>query len=987
MLSVSTIVHIRRKRDLRGRTASHAALTLALLISLITAGFALGVALAYTQLTRELPSVEVLALWLEPPHGILLQPTRFYDRSGEHVIYTLELPNIPQRKYLYFPTSATLEEARSASDFLPAPLVAATLATFDPAFWDHPHFSFQDLLDQNTPSLARRLVSDLLFARHKPGIKRAFQENILAAQLVRKYGPGKIIEWFLNSVAFGHGVYGAEAAAQFYFGKPASSLSAAEAAFLCAIAENPGLNPAISQDDLIKRQKEIIQKMLQEQWLTPDEATQAAQEELSLLPLPASMPGVHQGKLEAGISPFYISLVLQQLGQILPVAELQRGGYRVITTLDTELQAELFCTLSYQLSRVNNSTSPEVPEACTASRLLPSLVQKAALPGSPLQGEALLLDVRRGQVLAFASSSEPAHSSTALPRHPAGTMITPFIYLTAFTRGMGPASLVWDIPPDSESLIPLQELSSSYHGPVRLRLALANDYLMPAFQVIQQVGAENIGHMLQQLGIAFLEGEANLLTSQPEAFFEAKVSLLDLAKGYAVIANQGMSATTLGAKGQNAPDSTNNRFTSNLSSSPLSVVLRVERASGEVITSWEEVDQRPIVAPQLAYLLHHILSDEIARWPSLGHPNPLEIGRPAAVKLGKTLRGEGAWVIGYLPQLLAGVWIGAEPPFEADAAAQEMMRNAAAGLLHAIAQYNRARFPLQDWQRPPGIVQVQVCDPSGMLPTPSCANVVNEIFLEGSEPTHNDTLYQLVPINRSNGKLATIFTPPELISERAFLSIPPEAESWAKLAGVELAPKDYDVIPADLPVYAEAHITEPAMFAFVRGTVPIIGSAGGAGFSSYILQYGAGLYPQSWYTLVESDRRVSEGTLATWDTQGLDGLYVVQLLVVREDRNIKRANLLVTVDNLPPQISIVYPYPGSTMRAAVEKLITFSAEVQDNIRVQSVSFILDGTTLITLEQPPYAYTWEAIIGAHQLRLIATDVAGNSNEAQINFNIE
>ncbi len=987
MPSVTTIIRLRRKTLLQGRSLQRAALSFSLVFSLIAASLAMGTALAYANLTRDLPSIEMIPQWLEPPEGILLQPTRFYDRTAEHIIYTLESQAIAQRKYLYFPSSTTLSETRSASDFLPANLVAAILVTFDPDFWEQPTVTLQDLWRRNTSTLAQRFVSELLFTHEKPGIKRTFQEQILANQLVKRYGQGKVIEWFLNSAPFGSGVYGADAASWYYFGKPASSLRLAEAAFLAAMAEKPELDPRLSKDMLLQRQKEILQAMLQYQWVQPDEGTQAIQEEVSLSPHVQADSGLLEGRAEEGISPAYLALVVQQLAETMPISVLQRGGYRVITTLDLNLQHELACTLSYQLARVNNLPIPEFRTPCNANRLLPSLVRKSTFSEAAIHGEALILDVQRGQILALATQAKEAPGSASLRSHPVGTMMTPFIYLIAFTRGMAPASLVWDVPPTNEELGHLPQFGTPYKGPVRLRIALANDYLMPAIQVSQRVGVENIWSMVQQFGMFPWEDIQVNQSREPMALFEAETSLLSLAKGYAIIANQGTLAGVYPGEQQDRQTSWQESRTTLQNLPSLPVVLRVERAPGEIVASWERTDSRPMITPQLAYLVHHILSDESARWPSMGHPNPLEIGQPAAVKMGTTLKGEGAWVIGYLPQLLAGVWIGAESAASLPAETQELVRDAAAGFWHAIMQYSSAGVSPQEWKIPPGIIRVQVCDPSGMLPTAACPNVVSEIFIEGNEPTHEDTLYQLVPINRSNQKLATIFTPPELIREQAFLSIPPEAEDWAKQAGIELPPSDYDPIPAELPVYPEAHISAPKMFAFVRGTVSIIGSAGGAGFDSYILQYGAGLNPQGWFTIAESSHAVDDGLLATWDTSGLDGLYVLQLLVVRDDRSVQRANLCLTVDNIPPQVSIVYPYHGSTIDASIERQITFSVQVDDNLGIQRVSLILDGEALIELDQPPYAFTWRATKGKHQFRARVTDMAGNTNEAQIEFMVE
>jgi membrane carboxypeptidase/penicillin-binding protein len=108
-----------------------------------------------------------------------------------------------------------------------------------------------------------------------------------------------------------------------------------------------------------------------------------------------------------------------------------------------------------------------------------------------------------------------------------------------------------------------------------------------------------------------------------------------------------------------------------------------------------------------------VLSDETARWPSLGHPNSLEIGRPAAVKIGQTKDGKDSWSIGYTPDLVIGTWMGNSDPLPRE----RISANSAAGLWHALMQYTHREQPIEDWAVPAGISQLQVCDPSGLLPT------------------------------------------------------------------------------------------------------------------------------------------------------------------------------------------------------------------------------------------------------------------------------
>ncbi len=220
-------------------------------------------------------------------------------------------------------------------------------------------------------------------------------------------------------------------------------------------------------------------------------------------------------------------------------------------------------------------------------------------------------------------------------------------------------------------------------------------------------------------------------------------------------------------------------------------VLEVSSVDHSIWADWTASQTRLLLSPQLDYLMNQVLSDETARWPSLGHPNPLEIGRPAGAKLSHALDLSGAWTVGYTPQRVAVVWLGTglhgarrSTAQSASEVSSPVPPRLSADLWHALMQYAVRDLPSASWDMPSGIVTVAVCDPSGLLPTQACPNVVNEIFLEGRQPVQTDTLYQTFQVNTETGLLATVFTPPELVEKRTYMVVPPEARLWAKTAGI-----------------------------------------------------------------------------------------------------------------------------------------------------------------------------------------------------------
>jgi hypothetical protein len=181
-----------------------------------------------------------------------------------------------------------------------------------------------------------------------------------------------------------------------------------------------------------------------------------------------------------------------------------------------------------------------------------------------------------------------------------------------------------------------------------------------------------------------------------------------------------------------------------------------------------------------------------------------------------------------------------------------------------------------------------------MLPTTDCPNLVSEVFLNGNEPIQADTMFRKYAVNRETGLLATVFTLPQLIEERVYLVVPPDARSWAEGTGLEIPPANYDVIQP--PRFDEnVDITAPDLFSEVNSTVQIEGTASGEGFVSYRVLVGQGLNPQEWIQVAESNEPVTNGVLAEWHTDGLSGLYAVQLQVLRTDQRVDTAIIQVTV--------------------------------------------------------------------------------------------
>jgi membrane peptidoglycan carboxypeptidase len=846
MSSTLPVLRARRERrlDKQKRSENRARgviLSGGIVISILLGAAILLGAFAYADVTRGLPSTEILPRLLNPPDGLLLQPTRIYDRTGTQLLATFAPEDTPRR---YIPVSDQNPQ------HIPASLVNAVIAAADPGFWRHSGYSLEGLDNLNLhPTLAQKLVSDLMLYNEPPSTRRAIRERILAAQITAQFGRTQVIEWYLNSANFGSTAYGVEAAAQLYFGKPASDLTLAESAILAAVSETPALNPLDAPQVAIQRGRELLYVM-NDLGLAPTSEVESA-----LLANPA-FQATPPSPLK--VAPAFVNLVLAQLDSSIPRERIERGGIIVITTLDYDLQKQSACTTEVYAARLAGTPDPATD--CDSARLLPSLPPAVAFEDS--SASAMILDPQTGQVLAYVGETISGAETPLVSAHKPGSSLDAFVYLTGFTRGLSPASLTWDIPSESN----IQNFDGLYHGPVRLRIALANDYQTPVETLKIQMGIENVKQVESSFGIEL----------------DSDVTMLDLAGAYGVFAAQGVH---FGRE-------LNDDFTP-------STVLRVEGVDRGVMLDWSLPQARNVVTPAMAYVMTHVLSDEPARWETWGRQNPLEVGRPTGVKVGQTLDGSDAWVVGYTPSHVVATWTGVRGDLESSPL-QGGQRGVLtprfpAALWNALMQTASANLPPDGWSLPQGVAVMTVCDPSGLLPTRECPNLVTEVFLTGSEPTHSDNMYREFAINRETGLLATVFTPPELIDNRVYMLIPENARVWAQSAGLAIPPASYDAIqPPQLN--PNVNISSPQLFAEVNGTVQIIGTASGEEFLYYRVQVGKGLNPQAWIQLgSDSFEPVENGLLAEWDTTGLSGLYAVQLVVVRNDQVIETAVIQITI--------------------------------------------------------------------------------------------
>jgi membrane peptidoglycan carboxypeptidase len=927
-------------------------------------------AFAFDNLASDLPSVAAVPAFFDPASRAY-RPTRFFDRTGQTVLAETAAGE---------PISLQTAVTDPGLDLL----IRATVAYLDPGFWGEPsdgrlaslsqRMSFWPFTsDPSRLSIAEQVIRQTILPpgeNRRAALARGLRLAYLAADLQRAYTREQILEWYLNSAYFGHGAYGPEAASRVYFGRSLADLDLAQVALLAAIPAAPDLNPIDAPQQAKARQVDVLEAMASQEAADQAQIAEALGAPLRLAPdLPES----------AGPEAEFVARARQQLADLLGPEFAYRGGLRVMTSLDLDIQLQAGCVVATQAARLSGEPPGTIIPAadgspCVAASLLAPLRPGDAGIDRGLDGLAVVvLDPATGEVLSLTGLSRSGRAwqdlglglASQAPRR-AGPTLYPFIYLTAFATGYGPGSMVLDIPTTfagtgGEGAYAPQDAEGQTQGPIRLRTALANTLILPGARMLALLGPETVLRTTRQMGLESLEPPP--AAGVGWVMEEGRATLLELAEAYGVVAAQG----TLSGVARGAAEA---------GIDPV-LVRQVQDAQGNVIYAWER-DQRAVLSPQLAYLLADVLSDEPARWETLGHPNVLEIGRPAGVISGMGASGADAWAVGFTPSRVVGVWMGTldEEPANGVSAV-----SSAGAVWSAIERYATRETPPVGWEMPPGLSVVEVCDPSGLLPTAYCPNVVREIFVQGSEPTNYDTLYQPFRINRETGKLATLFTPIDLVEERVYLIPPPEAAAWAEAVGIDQPPQEYDTITAQP---GDPHVTlrTPMAFDVVRGVVPVQGSADPEGFVSYRLQYGQGLNPTRWVQIgTDEEDPVEEGQLGEWDTAGLSGLYTLQLLVVREGDRVATAAVPVTIDNTSPIVTVLTPEAGAELEVRAGGVVVVELAAADNLGIDHVEIYVDQRNVATLSGEPYSIRWTpATAGDHTLFARAYDLAGNRAES-------
>jgi penicillin-binding protein 1C len=873
----------------------------------------------YSEYAQNLPEPAKLSQQAETQ----FKTTKIYDRTGKVLLYELFDPTGGNR------TNVPLSKISPY-------LINATVALEDKTFWTNEGVDYMGMVRafynmargqplQGASTLTQQLVKKVLLpereSESRTNIELKIQETIMAREISQKYSKQQILEWYLNTIYYGNLAYGIEAASEAYFGKHASELTLSEAATLAAIPQYPALNP-IDNPDIAKQRRDIaLDRMVTEGYITEKQAADAKSQDIQIV----------QKKFDIK-APHFVFYVRRYLEDKYGPDAVNRGGWTVYTTLDYDAQTHAEEIARNQIAKLTE----EKRNVTNAS--------------------VVALDSKTGQIVAMVGSVDyfnrdiDGQVNIAISDRQPGSSFKLFSYLQAFEKGaqdgtpLSPASVVYDVrtafeDPPNPPYVP-ENYDRKYHGPVRLRTALASSYNIPAVKVLDMVGIKNVLNLAHRMGITTLDKNYGLALT----LGGGEVKLLDMTYAYAVVANGGVMV------GQPVPPQ--NQRDGYRKLDPIAV-LKIVDANGNVIEDNTKPSAERIVSEQAAYLITDVLSDNNARAPAFGLNSVLKLDRPAAVKTGTTSSWRDNWTLGFTPDYTVGVWVG-------NADNQEMEHisgiTGAAPIWHDVMTYLHAGKPIHEFVEPPDIVHMNVCLASGLLPTPECPQVVREIFIKGNEPTKPDDIWKPFRIFVPNGKLATAFDPPDQVTTVVYPIYPPDAQDWVKENNIPQPPTEFDTTYAASAAGGDLAIFTPANYASVKGTVEVRGNAKIPGMSEWRLNVGAGLDPTQWLTIGQGGCCVDNGVLANWNTTD-SGLYTLQLTAVDGSGNAQTASSQVTVDNSPPRVEIINPWDDKQYLMEDDEWVSIDADARDNLSMGYVDFWLDDSYLGRTQVSPFSFKW------------------------------
>ncbi|MFD1735123.1 transglycosylase domain-containing protein [Bacillus salitolerans] len=569
-------------------------------------------------------------------------------------------------------------------------LINATISIEDRRFFEHNGFDYKRIAGaaiadikamakvQGASTISQQYARNL-FLEHDKTWKRKVLEALYTLRLEINYSKEQILEGYLNTIYYGHGAYGIEAAANFYFNKQAKDLTLSEATMLAGIPKGPSsYSPLTNFEQAKLRQKLILQSMVQNKLLSSEEAAIAEAVPLSFY---AKFDNKHQD-----IAPYFQDAVKQVLRSLTTITDrtIQMGGLKVYTTLDPKVQ--------------------QIVEEKIASTIDPK---------SEIQAAVMVTDPSTGHVKALVGGRDYSISqfnrATQAKRQP-GSTFKPFLYYSAIEQGFTPSTQLRS----EYTTFRFGEKEELTYSPSNFNDYYANDTitLAQAIALSDNVFAVKTHLSLGQQALIDTSRRIGISGKLPEvpslALGTSTVKMIDMVNAYGILANGGKRIEP-------------------------TFIQKIVNHHGEIIYE-NKVHKEQILDKDAAFVTTHMMTgmfdEKLNDYTKVtGRTIKDKLTRVYAGKSGTT--STDSWMIGYSPNLVTGVWIGYDRDHTLDLAAEKRY---AKTIWADIMEEALKEEPVQAFKPTSGVVGVYVNPHNGLLATEACPVARLTYYLRGSEP-------------------------------------------------------------------------------------------------------------------------------------------------------------------------------------------------------------------------------------------------------------
>lgn len=545
------------------------------------------------------------------------QSTKIYDRTGEVLLYDIHQD-----------IKRTIVPHQEISPFIKS----AAVAIEDAAFYEHygvrPLAFLRAVLvnisegefSQGGSTITQQVVKNTLLTPEKK-ISRKLKEWVVAIKLEQEYSKEEILTLYLNESPYGGNIYGIEEASHAFFATSSLNVTLAQAAYLAALPQAPTYYSPYgnNRDALDERKNKVLRNMYSLNFITKEEYEEALAEVVEF-----------QARDDFGIkAPHFVTWVREELVRLFGEEAIEESGFRVITTLDYELQEK----------------AEEIVRRYAEENEFKFNANNAGMIGiDPITGGVLVMVGSRD----YFDIEKQGNFNVTLARRQPGSAFKPFVYATAFERGYTPSTIVYDLQTqfqttcdaEGEPLDPAGDPDECYtprnydnlfRGPITLRDALAQSVNVPAIKTLYLAGLPQSLRTAEKMGVTSLEdvGRYGLTL----VLGGGEVSLLEMTSAYGVFANMGLRV-------------------------PHQNILRIEDSLGNIVYE-PRLEYEQVIPKNVSLQISDVLSDNEARTPAFGSQSYLYFpNNDVAVKTGTTNDYRDAWIIGYTPNFSLGTWVG-----------------------------------------------------------------------------------------------------------------------------------------------------------------------------------------------------------------------------------------------------------------------------------------------------------------------------------------